>query len=654
MKKYITLLYLLSLCTGAYAQKQPLRGADATGKNYEAVAHAICDGINNDEEKARAIYNWVTNNIALDLDAIKNPNRDPEDLKTVFNKRKGTSDGYATLYVAMCREVSIPAVVIEGYAKDWTFDKGDKMYVPRHAWCAVLIDGQWHLADPTMGAGGIEYYKGWLPTQMDKLFGKKEKDEIAHGKKERFRFAYDENYFMMHPLYYRFTHLPADPIWQLTTAPMPLEVFEAGDTAIAVYNKQTGQAMQGNASLLHVATLTESERILDYADRAYDFNKRYESILGIKENLDVARMWGEREGKSLQPLSREVLETSKLKLKKATDYLKAQKKNIPAHYAALEKKNEAKSRETGEQLRRIRTDDKVWITKCNRYRQLANREDHELNEKYAAAKKIREGLSAEKINSIKTETIEKPASHTMLRKLADSIAARNARISTLGDEMDTQKQQLIATAAENDNRLKELHANFIAADSMIAQELNYRTHLRDSRDDEVMHFTALYNKIKFGKVDALQKYYIASNDTLHKMQDAWLKNYEQLLTMYKNNLKDMETYKKWNSKETAVTGQYYKAVLDFTFCLDQYTETLKILSGIEKAYQSTYADMVKIYEFEIKMADKIQDAEDYRKKKENEHISEARHFEEGDNERLQRKVKQMEREADKALEKLES
>jgi len=124
--------------------------------DYKELAHSLCDGLGGEKEKANAIYNWITHNISYDVKAMNKLNFKPEDkAEKALKNRLAVCEGYAMLFTELCREAGLKAVNIDGYAKDWIFDNGDSLYIPRHMWAAVEINGQWWLNDPTWGAGGL-------------------------------------------------------------------------------------------------------------------------------------------------------------------------------------------------------------------------------------------------------------------------------------------------------------------------------------------------------------------------------------------------------------------------------------------------------------------------------------------------------------------
>ena len=122
--------------------------------------------------KTRAIFIWITENIAYDYKfinkkkSIKGPvyktgaNYDAilqdwenEYLRKILKRKKAICDGYATLFKSMCTIAGIRAEVINGYTKSKYYQVGSTGSV-NHAWNAVWLDSSYYLLDATWAAGG--------------------------------------------------------------------------------------------------------------------------------------------------------------------------------------------------------------------------------------------------------------------------------------------------------------------------------------------------------------------------------------------------------------------------------------------------------------------------------------------------------------------
>lgn len=110
----------------------------------------ITSGLDSDQAKAQAIYEWVMENIRYDYSYSIY-----EALPTLHN-RKGVCQGFSLLLAAMMRAGGIPAKHISGAANGaggWP-EPGKS----NHAWNELYIDGQWYSVDATWDSCGYSNY----------------------------------------------------------------------------------------------------------------------------------------------------------------------------------------------------------------------------------------------------------------------------------------------------------------------------------------------------------------------------------------------------------------------------------------------------------------------------------------------------------------
>ncbi|MDB4949282.1 MAG: hypothetical protein JWM27_1931 [Gemmatimonadetes bacterium] len=197
-----------SLADGGAAAEFDYRAADsvaltspeAAATSVETLARDLTRGLHTDREKIRAIYRWVTQNIAYDVEGMHSiarvMNQDPG---TVLQRRRTLCDGYSFLVGSLARMAGMEAEFVEGKAKGLGVDDGEMG--GNHSWVAVKVDGEWRLIDATWGAGDI----------IDGRFVR------------RFR----DFFFLVPPEKLIWTHFPRDPRWQLLEAPVTAAQFRA-------------------------------------------------------------------------------------------------------------------------------------------------------------------------------------------------------------------------------------------------------------------------------------------------------------------------------------------------------------------------------------------------------------------------------------------
>lgn len=625
MFRPVLICLMMCLCSSAIAQVDTLIGANMVAKeDYKATTNALCARAKTETAKVNAIYNWVTRNIIYDIKAAKDPMREHAKAEDVFRTKMGAADGYCILFAAMCRAAGFNTVIVNGYARDWYYDANDSLYLPQHSWCAVMIYGKWQLVDPTMGAGYVQLYNGWLKTQISKLT----KTKPEFGDKEKFVQRYDPKYFMTDPPLLRRTHLPADPQWQLTQTRMPLSVFEKGEDSVIAYNETHNDVMQDIGSLVRISALSEEDKRMDYAERAYKYNPRFVTAIGERDNIvahrEIARYWGRR---MLAPADARALFTNvKNKSRSAADSFKLQKKMLQSLFADLGKKNDKKNAEAREYIRRVRTEDKQQSIKIEKYKGQATRNTTELQKKLDALELRREGLSPEKVDTITTSRLPRPAGSPELVRLEDSVRNRNVRIERWGNDVRSREGMVIALASMNYEGLQQLAQKVAEADSLMLGEAEGRVKLHDIYDNDVKVYNKAYLQLKFGGADSLQKSVLANYDTVAKMQEGLLKSYLQLLDLYKANIKDMEQHRKFSRASQDLPGQYAKMVMDYIYSIERYKDMVSSYMAYEKNNLTLFAGMQQGYEHELKIIDEIEELETTRYKMEERDINAKRDY----------------------------
>lgn len=215
MKRIYLALLLLVLCLSAEAQKpfniyaatdkKALEIPAAKTRNTADIAAYVNANFSTETDKVRAIFIWVASNIAYDVDNMYaiNINESREDkIAKALNTRKGICENYAAVFNDICRKCGLESEIVVGYTR-----QQGMLTMMRHGWCAVMIDGTWKLFDPTWGAGVID----------DDHF-------VPHINNE---------YFMIAPSALIKTHMPFDPMWQLSEYPVTNKEFTDKNTALS-------------------------------------------------------------------------------------------------------------------------------------------------------------------------------------------------------------------------------------------------------------------------------------------------------------------------------------------------------------------------------------------------------------------------------------
>lgn len=139
-------------------------------------------------EKARAVFRWIADNVAYDLDMMKAKNKVPfEDPVRVLSTRKTICTGYARIYDAIAKGAGLECEIISGWSPR-AETKG-----PDHSWNAVKAGGKWQLVDVGWAAGAP------VGNKWEKKFS--------------------EGWFFPEPRNFLASHFPTHPSWQLVEHP---------------------------------------------------------------------------------------------------------------------------------------------------------------------------------------------------------------------------------------------------------------------------------------------------------------------------------------------------------------------------------------------------------------------------------------------------
>ena len=119
-----------------------------------SYSEQICEGAADDWEKAYRIYSYITGELIYDVtEAESSGNGYQDSAIDIIRDGKGVCEGFANVFVALCRAQGIPAVVQFGLGYGDYYELlnkvGNSGEYADHAWAAVYLGGKWHYVDPT-------------------------------------------------------------------------------------------------------------------------------------------------------------------------------------------------------------------------------------------------------------------------------------------------------------------------------------------------------------------------------------------------------------------------------------------------------------------------------------------------------------------------
>jgi hypothetical protein len=167
------------------------------------IARIITKPFTKKEEKARAIYCWIANNIDYDVKTARSNNGSKNTPTEVLQYRKAIGSGFASLFQDMCSAVDIRCLIPDGWVKTTAKQIGepdDK----NHTWAVVQLGTSpdtWYYVDPALASG---------TTDADmKVFTK----------------SYSTAYFFTDKKAFNWQHFPDNEAWKLGEAPKNKNAF---------------------------------------------------------------------------------------------------------------------------------------------------------------------------------------------------------------------------------------------------------------------------------------------------------------------------------------------------------------------------------------------------------------------------------------------
>ncbi|MDR2486236.1 MAG: hypothetical protein LBD55_12710 [Treponema sp.] len=151
-----------------------------------------------DFDRVKKAHDWLALNIAYLGPDSQAPNQSPEG---VIAGGRAAGRGYAAVFKALCDAMSIPCVVIHGYARaagSLLFDD-ENPSIPNHAWNKVRIHGDWYMVDTARDAGAFDG--------------------------RNYEASYSTDYLFLKPEHSVFTHFPANPEDQLLPGPVSASAY---------------------------------------------------------------------------------------------------------------------------------------------------------------------------------------------------------------------------------------------------------------------------------------------------------------------------------------------------------------------------------------------------------------------------------------------
>jgi hypothetical protein len=174
--------------------------------NMGSISVAVTQHFSDKMDKVRALFDWVSFNIELDLKAARSNAPDKNGSDGVLKSHKASSAGYAILFQDLCSAIGIRCLTVDGYMKHGIDDINIKPEAPNHTWNVVQLGQtkeEWYYIDVCLGSGYTD--------KDQKIFTK----------------SFNDDYFFANKPTFNLQCFPDNIAWQLNSGPKSLKDFSA-------------------------------------------------------------------------------------------------------------------------------------------------------------------------------------------------------------------------------------------------------------------------------------------------------------------------------------------------------------------------------------------------------------------------------------------
>lgn len=214
MIKFCILAFSVFTFFHSFAQTNDLQFAAVDSKvssfgaladlNVAQIADVITKPFAGKEEKVRAIYYWIANNIAIDPKKTRAQDiRNSEPEKTIA-ARNATPLGFSLLVQEMCSDANIRCLSVDGYVNYSAEEIEDGSGEKNFSWNVIQLEqspDKWYYVDACKAAGTLD-------TKMS-VFTKN----------------FTSGYFFARRELFNLDHFPDNSAWQLGKGPKNLKEF---------------------------------------------------------------------------------------------------------------------------------------------------------------------------------------------------------------------------------------------------------------------------------------------------------------------------------------------------------------------------------------------------------------------------------------------
>ncbi|MCT4603036.1 MAG: hypothetical protein N4A59_09075 [Marinifilum sp.] len=264
-----------------YIDKHVRKTPDSVTHNIIKLHDYLVEPATNQTETVRAFYYWIIKNIEYQnkVELLYDPkvlfyigSNNCSSPVCVLKRRMAVCEGFSRLFQYFCEQSGIECYSISGYITK----NGALQDRATHAWNVAKVDGLWFCFDLS-----------WAYAILHHTGIKSKANE----------------FFMATPEEFVNTHLPLLPMWQFLKNPIPLEIFNAGESAIIKHFDEVPKSYHFADSISEYNKLPSSKRRLKTAEEivrvnpankfnlAMEYYRYARIILNYEGDIDVMQYY---------------------------------------------------------------------------------------------------------------------------------------------------------------------------------------------------------------------------------------------------------------------------------------------------------------------------------------------------------------------------
>lgn len=630
-------IILCFVSTTIFAQKtenQPKTPLKAL-KSTRTLTNYLTEGITDDSLKTVAIYNWITNNISYDYDALKSTK--PLSFSTgkeILKSKKTLCQGYCTLLVEMLDHAGIRAATIEGYTQSYQTDSLRYFFESDHEWVVFSIRNKWYLCDPTWDSG----YIGRLPKKHT-LQEKREKTEkrrekrLARTRKEQKRNRLlkkweekdketeDENldeqdnltnkigyiknasrhYFMLDPDQFLVNHLPTIPELQLRTHPVSMQDYMQKERDWdSILTKTETESVDYYKYVDDYVSLPIHEQWLLSADDGIKYNPNniaglvvnYYNYIGVHLSPQFRKQFESIHQKELTkslPELQSLNDTLLVQVKKAQKLSKVSNGIAKRYVGAQSKTFKYKDKPANNAAKKVLSTQKKNITDLKKYKSkiddklemIAEQKEKILAESsgYATPRELSPGIFPQEFTSWKDSLFTALLQLDTLRQHWDKLTHTDTIYKQRFEYLKTAYNQSYFNVYVLGNNPVYYDDSVAISDSIIAQNLGYLVDYHKNSapgmlypDDVLKQYKNIEKQIKAG-LTRMKKYAQLNVSWKLNPAEAYLKSLSyQLLTTIENDYRTAHQDRRELLRLESYYENHYQTVQDNLLREKKYKE----------------------------------------------------------------------------------